>query len=200
MDTSARDLGSIWRVVIYFAALGTGYMTVEIVLMQKLMMFLGYPLRALTVVLFSLLISSGLGSYASRVLMADPRRSIRNVLLAIALLIPLELLLFELVFTRLIGLPVSARFIIAVAAIFPMGFIMGMPFPLGISMISKYPNVVPWAWGINASFSVISSITTVIVSMSFGFRIAMISAVAIYLIGYAAMAIGGPKINKKQQL
>ena len=167
----------------YFAALGAGYMSIEIVLMQKLMVFLGYPLRSLTVVLFSLLISSGLGSAFCR-RWEDPFKAVVIAVAAIAVLVPAELLLSEKVFHQLMGMSSSVRILATSAAIFPIGFFMGMPFPSGIRLVSsKTPKLIPWCWGINACFSVISSLLTVVVSMTVGFRVAMIIGVGVYISG-----------------
>lgn len=182
--------------LIYFASLGAAFMAVEIVLMQKLMVFLGYPLRSLTVVLFALLLSSGTGSAVSRRWRGAPLKVIGLAVAAIVLLIPVELYVTEVVFPHLMGLPSGARFAVSAAAIFPLGFVMGMPFPLGISyMGNKNPDLIPWYWGINACFSVISSLATVILSMSFGFRIAMLIAAAVYLVGYAGIRRGSQKLQ-----
>jgi len=186
--SSGSSRGDSAGFVMYFAALGTAFMTVEIILMQKLMVFLGYPLRSLTVVLFALLVSSGMGSAVSRRWKDRPLKAIGLAVAAIVVLIPTELLVTEVLFPHLMGLSSPARFAISAAAIFPLGFFMGMPFPLGISyMGDRNPGLIPWYWGINACFSVISSLATVILSMSFGFRAAMLTAVFVYLIGYAGI-------------
>ncbi len=195
-NTSRSPGGDSAGFLIYFAALGAAFMTVEIVLMQKLMVFLGYPLRSLTVVLFALLVSSGLGSATSRRWRGAPLKAIGAAVAAIVVLIPVELYVTETLFPHLMGLPSGARFAISAAAIFPLGFVMGMPFPLGISyMGDKNPGLIPWYWGINACFSVISSLATVILSMSFGFRIAMLTAVAVYIIGYVGITKGSKSLK-----
>jgi len=194
-QTSTPSDGHPWGVLIYFAALGTAYMAIEIVLMQKLMVFLGYPLRSLTVVLFSLLISSGIGSAVSRRWKEKPVKVIGIAITAILILIPLELLITEILFQRLMGWPVTARFLVTALALFPLGFVMGIPFPMGLGIIgNKRPALIPWYWGINACFSVISSLVTVIISMEVGYRIAMIIAGAIYLVGYLGLRNGAREL------
>jgi len=191
-DPNSLPLG----ILVYFAALGTGYMAIEIVLMQKLMVFLGYPVRSLTVVLFSLLISSGLGSAVSRRWGDKTLKVVGFAVAIILLLIPLELLLIEKVFQHyFMAMSPPPRFILATVAIFPLGFVMGIPFPSGIRLIgNKYPNMIPWYWGVNACFSVISSLVTVLVSMTAGFRIAMIVAGIVYLVGYLGLRSGIRKL------
>ena len=174
--------------LLYFAALGTAYIAVEIVMMQKLMVFLGYPLRSLTVVLFSLLLSSGVGSSFSRRWKDDPGKAVGMAILAIAVLIPVELVLTEAIFPHMMGWPSAGRFAVAAVAIFPMGFAMGMPFPLGLGAVGeKIPDLIPWYWGINACFSVISSLATVVLSMTIGYRVSMLVAGGVYVIGYMGL-------------
>jgi len=55
-----------WPAVAYFALLGVGFMLLEITLIQKLVLLLGYPVLTLSVILFSLLLGGGLGSLVSQ--------------------------------------------------------------------------------------------------------------------------------------
>src|SRR5206468_4481241 len=60
--------------LMYFIAVGLGYILVEISLIQRFVLFLGHPTYALTVVVFLMLLSSGIGSLASRRWCADVHR------------------------------------------------------------------------------------------------------------------------------
>ena len=63
---------SIWsglpqkrRSALYFSALGLGFMFFEITLIQRLVLFLGYPTYSLTVTLAAILLSTGVGALLS---------------------------------------------------------------------------------------------------------------------------------------
>ena len=183
-----------WKVFGYFAALGAGFMALEMVLMQKLILFLGHPTYAASVVLSSLLASAGLGSMLSGRLGLIRPRTLGVLALAIAAMVGVTAAVITAVFPGLTGWSLEARIAAAVAVLVPLGLVLGMPFPLGIRAVhARAPELVPWAWGINAFLSVFASLFTITVSMAFGFSTVFVGAAAIYLGGFLAMAsyLGG---------
>jgi len=178
-----------WSFLIFFAAIGFGFMFVEISQMQRLIIFLGHPTYGLSVVLFTLLLSSGFGSYLTR-----KRNNLSN--LKLSGIIRLSLLLLTLfifgIFTPPIisvfrGFPTAIRILVAVATLFPLGTFMGMAFPLGMKMASiKFSFLTPWFWGVNGATSICGSVIAVIISLGFGISVTFWSSILCYIIAFIA--------------
>jgi len=160
--------------LIFFSALGLGFMFVEISLIQRFILFLGHPVYSVSLVVFSLLIFAGVGSSLS--MRADPRgyRGLKLVLPSAAVLIFLYAFFLPQVLPSFHGKPLFLRQIITVLLIAPAGLLMGMPFPLGIRLVgsvgSQWPFFVPWAWCANGCASVLGSVLPVIIALSWGFQ------------------------------
>ncbi|MCX7671852.1 MAG: hypothetical protein N2439_17505, partial [Anaerolineae bacterium] len=187
------------RFLIYFAALGIGFIFIEIGLMQRFILFLGHPVFALSVVLFALLTFSGIGSFLSNRLVpadADPRRGQRLVIPLLAAVVVLYNLLLPPLFRAGLGWSLEARILLSALLLAPLGLLMGMPFPLGIRLVNRTNDaLVPWAWGVNGCASVLGSILSVMLAQSIGFSAVMLLAVAVYLAGLLA-AITLPQFDK----
>jgi hypothetical protein len=172
----------------YFAMIGFGFMFIEISQMQRLSLFLGHPVYGLSVVLFTLLLSSGLGSFACGSIGIDHLRAQGKVrlLLLIAMLIGYGL--FTTTITeRFQSLDTPARILISIALLAPLGFLMGMAFPLGMLRASAARKALtPWLWGINGATSVFASVLAVILAISFGVPASYWTGLACYLIALAA--------------
>jgi SAM-dependent methyltransferase len=178
-----------WRnIVLYFSCLGFGYMFVEIGLMQRFVLFLAHPAYSIPVVLGTLLLSSGAGSLmAPRLPWPAPQR-MRIVLLSLAGLLALLLVVLHPAFDAALGLAFGVRVAISMAMLAPVGFVMGMPFPLGVSAVSDLgAKVVPWAWGINGGTSVLGSVLAIVVAMGTGFTWVLVLSAAIYLVAFFAI-------------
>lgn len=180
------------RFITYFFCLGLGYMFIEITLIQRFILFLGHPTYAVSIVLFSLLLSSGGGSYFSgRVNMVNGR-SLQLLLLGISTLSLLYIFLSP-VFLTLLGLSLAAKLLTSFLLIAPLGFVLGMPFPLGIRLLSDSRRVlIPWAWAANGCASVLGSILPVIVALSLGFSTVFVLASLTYLIAYIVLLYKHP--------
>ncbi|WP_427309490.1 spermidine synthase [Cupriavidus sp. H39] len=171
-----------WRTGCYFGAVGLGFMFVEIAFIQKFILFLSHPLYAVAVVLCAFLCFAGLGSrYAPRL----PGRGRRQAALAIGGICAASLVYLAalpLVFRLLIALPDPARVGIAVALIAPLAFLMGMPFPLGLSRVAaRDGTLVPWAWGINACASVVAAVLATLLAIHAGFTVVVLVALLLYV-------------------
>jgi len=165
-----------WRVFAYFAALGLGYLFVEIPLMQHFILFLGHPIYAFAAVLFAILLFSGLGSMISARL---PLPKTLIILIGAIILYPLVL---PFVFRLLLGQSLGLRLLVSVLSLAPLGFLMGVPFPRGIEIVGGLaPDLVPWAWGINGCTSVLASILSAMLAISFGFSRVLVGASVAYL-------------------
>lgn len=170
--------------IVYFSALGIGYMVIEIAIIQKFILFLGYPTRALTVTLFSLLLSSGIGSSISGHLTSKYRNVTKTILLAclsIIILITVYTFTLPMIFELLLPTSSSMRIMVTVLLIFPLGFFMGMPFPSGISILKDSASEsVPWIWGINGAMSVLGSILATIGGILLGFSLVLLFGIISY--------------------
>jgi hypothetical protein len=174
--------------VLYFSCLGLGFMFVEIGLMQRFVLFLSHPAYSIPVVLATLLVSSGVGSFLSARLPFSCLGRFRFCLFGVAGLLIVLLFALRPLFDATLGLSFPTRVVIAVAALAPVGILMGMPFPLGLSAAARLGQpVIPWAWGINGGTSVLGSVLAIIVAMGSGFTWVLASAAAMYLLALAAI-------------
>lgn len=180
------------RFLIYFAALGVGFIFIELGLMQRFILFLGHPTYSLSVVLFSLLTFSGIGSFASRRWGESPREGQRLVIPLLALLVLLYIFVLPPLFRAWLAWPLVGRIAVSIALLAPLGLLMGMPFPLGIRLVDRTNQLlIPWAWGVNGFASVVGSVLSIMLAQSYGFGVVMGLALLIYLAGLAAVQIRG---------
>jgi hypothetical protein len=168
--------------LLYFSGLGIGYMFVEIVLIQRFLLYLGNPLYAAAVVISGMLFCSGIGSLLTARLIRKQGHA-----LALFALIALLILLYVNFLTPLILstiiLPLGARVVLALLIIAPAAFCMGMPFPLGIRLLTAMADQeVPWAWGINGCLSVAGTFLATVIAVEMGFTSVMVLAAFAYVI------------------
>jgi hypothetical protein len=190
-DGPARRLaaGSV-PLLFFFAAIGLGFMFIEVSEMQRLMVMLGKPVYALSVVLFTLLVGSGVGSMAAGKLTAQggPLRP-EVALLALVVVLSVIGVLTPAAVHGLAGAPTSTRILTASALLLTMGFFMGMPFPIGLRRNTD-PTLVPWLWGVNGAASVLCSVLATVVAMSAGITVSFWCGVACYGVALASTLIG----------
>ncbi len=175
--------GPFWPLAAYFALLGAGFLLIELAVIQRLTLFLGHPTTALSVSLFAILISSGLGSLAGGWLAGDhPRRTIMLAALATGLLVIVYVNSKPANLEGLAHLPLAARSVTAVALIFPLAFPLGLPFPLGLQIAQEEVGraMVPLAWGINGVTSVVGAVSAMAIAMLWNFNVVLVVAGLIY--------------------
>jgi hypothetical protein len=172
----------------YFIAVGLGYILVEITLIQRFVLFLGHPTYALTVVIFLMLLASGAGSLSARRWTPD-RGRLRSLLVCIAIATIAYLGLLPLALKSLIGSPFPAKLFVSGLLIVPLGFLMGMPFPTGLGLLDRYfsggGGLTEWAWAMNASASVLGSVSAMVVALHFGLNVTFLCGA----LAYAAAAL-----------
>jgi hypothetical protein len=157
--------------------------------MQRFALFLGHPTYSVTLVLFAILLFSGLGAHVSGRQVGSTRKAV----VPFAIGLPIALVLITVaappVTEALIGLPLAARITIAMLFIAPVAFLMGMPFPLGIRAAAhEDPAHVAWAWAANGCTSVIGSVGAVLGAMTIGFSATLLVAAAVYLAALGLLA------------
>ena len=184
--------------LLYFVAVGLGYILVEIAFIQRFVLFLGHPTYALTVVIFLLMLSSGAGSLFSRLWL--PRTSLGWVpLLLVVVTILADVFFLPSRLAALVGLDFGYRLLVSAVLLIPLGFVMGMPFPTGLRALAALPapefpagegasdNSVEWAWAMNAAASVLGSVLAMVIAIQFGLTVTLTCGAAAYLIALLLM-------------
>ncbi|MGQ0553925.1 MAG: hypothetical protein ACT4PU_11990 [Planctomycetota bacterium] len=179
------------RWILYFFGLGAGYVLLEVVAMQRFVLFLGNPGYAITVVLITFLLFSGLGAAAAGK-STDPRRTLVRSLLGVLVLTAVLGLALPSFFDLALRLPLVLRIVLSVVVLAPPAYLMGMPFPSGLALLSRGgAPLVPWACGVNGGASVIASVIGILLAMASGFSMVYLLAGAAY--GAALLAGRGAK-------
>jgi hypothetical protein len=177
-----------WHWLIYFACLGIGFIFIEVVLMQQLVLYLGHPTASISVVLFSLLSFSGLGSFISGRLRGDSRRYLRGVIPILGTMGLTYMVILPSLALATLAWNLPWRVALSVILLAPLGLVMGMPFPLGIRLVDSFNNkLIPWAWGVNGFASVLGSILSVIIAMTWGFSTVLLLAVLVYQVALVSI-------------
>jgi hypothetical protein len=174
---------------VYFAALGLGFMFYEITMIQRLVRFLGYPTYSLTVTLASILVFTGLGALISK--RFDGKSWLMPVLLAVLAAITLFYEFgLEHLSENLLDQSFAIRVIVSLIVLAPLGLCLGMFMPLGLGMVADLSahgdEYVAWSWAVNGFFSVIGSVLTTILSMTFGFSLVQFLALGVYAVAAIA--------------
>ena len=174
-----------WRVLTYFLCLGVGFMLIEMSFIQKFILLLSYPTYAVAVVLCAFLIFAGLGSLCCHSLknVFSQRNPIPLAVGALSLIALLYVWMLPHVFDHFLASRDAVKVIVSIGLIGPLAFFMGMPFPLGITLLKPHsPNLTAWAWGINGCASVVSAILAPCLAISYGFNAVILLAISVYLI------------------
>lgn len=168
--------------LLYFLCIGAGYILIQVALIQKFVILLGHPTYALTVIIFSMLISSGLGSFYSAKLIGDDLKKLSLALTGVALLVTLLAIVSPLITSAAIAWPLSAKMLLTAVAIAPAGFAMGIPFPIGLGRLERWhkPSV-RWAWAMNAASSVLGSASAIFIALYFGLQTSLLCGGLLYL-------------------
>jgi len=178
--------GLVGRSVVYFGGLGLGYMLIEMVLIQKTILFLGDPIYAVALVVASLLASSSLGSVTSRYVERAAQRLPWLLPGALVGLLALYALVLSPLMSITMSMGVWTRRLLLPVVLLPLGYVMGVPFPLGLSRLAqRAPAAVPLAWGANGCASVLAASTAVLVSMEVGFGVLQLLAIVAYATAFA---------------
>jgi hypothetical protein len=174
--------------LLYFAAIGFGFMLVEISQVQRLTIFLGHPVYSLSVVLFSLLLSSGLGSLSTGMLRVDAQRRPATLLALLAVLLIVFGLLTPAVIQHFEAASTPIRIAISVGMLVPIGFFMGMAFPLGMRRaLATAPSIASWLWGVNGAASVCASVLVVVIALGAGISAAFWAGTACYVVALVVL-------------
>jgi predicted membrane-bound spermidine synthase len=176
---------------VYFALIGLGFMFIEITLMQMMSMFLGHPVYGLGVVLFSMILSTGVGSFASEGLLLNNRKR----LISWSLLLAGYLVLVAVSVMPLMRAFMETDFIwrlsFCLLMIFPAGFMMGFAFPTGMRLTEQVSDsLTPWFWGINGALGVVASALAMVISIGAGLPMTILAGAVCYgLLAWPALIL-----------
>ncbi len=168
-----------------FFCVGVGFMLIEIPLIQKFTLFLGQPIYSLSALLFAILVGAGIGSYVSGRI-----RSIHSIVklvtasIIIAVLVILYIWILPSIFESLLGATIGMRIMSSVALILPVGVVLGVPFPTGISLIHtlQMTEQVPRMWAVNGFSSVLGSVMAISLAITWGFQASLYFGTFFYLL------------------
>jgi hypothetical protein len=144
-------------------------------------LFLAAPIYAVSIVITSMLILSGIGSRYSARFAANRARGVRAAVAVIVPMMAFYAVLLDPILRVLLPLPLVVKFLAAILIMAPAAFFMGFPFPSGLTALSQSrPQLLPWAWGMNGALSVTGAVLTKLLSISFGFPVVLLVAAGIY--------------------
>jgi hypothetical protein len=194
--------------LLYFIAVGLGYILVEIAFIQRFVLFLGHPTYALTVVIFLLMLSSGAGSLFSRRWLPRTEMAWMPITLVILALFA-DLFFLPHWLAAWVGLGFSSRLLVSGVLLIPLGFLMGMPFPTGLRALASRPihdhanplsansitedNAVEWAWAMNAAASVLGSVLAMVIAIQFGLTMTLACGLVAYVLALALLPVLRPR-------
>ncbi len=168
----------------YFSMLGIGFMFVEVTLIQKGIFLLENPAYSVSVVLTAILVSSGIGSMCSA---KYSRLAGPGSLIILVCLVAIYAALFPPLSAWLSAHELTVRIVLVFLMLFPLGFFMGIPFPMGLKLLGQHSTaLIPWAWAINASLSVLAPILTIMTALVTGFMMVLYIGACIYFLAFIA--------------
>ncbi len=189
-----------WRALVYFLAVGLAFMLIEIAFIQKFILFLSHPLYAVAVVLSAFLVFAGLGSMAAGKWTSGRHANsiIVRAVVGISVLTMLYLVMLPILFHWLMPLNDIYRIVISAILIAPLAFLMGMPFPTGLSKLDA--QMIPWAWGVNGCASVIAAVLATMLAIHVGFNVVIVLSLALYILAALLSSAFGTGLQENGDL
>ena len=191
--TVSENIG--WpKVLLYFIAIGLGFLFVEIAFIQKFILFLHHPIYSVAVTLAAFLVFAGIGSHWSLQLASgmSELNVVRRAVLGIVMFSLVYIFSLPALFSVATNLPITIKVAISVVLIAPLAFFMGMPFPMAITSLARHEqSLIPWAWAVNGCASVISAVLATLLAMHVGFNMVILIAVLLYIFAVYAFPTMG---------
>ena len=182
------------RAIVYFAALGLGFLFIEIFLIERASFYLNDRISAFALVLTSMLIFSGLGSMSAGRFAANPYRGLCVAGGAIVLWCAILLAGLQPFLLATLGWSWAARACVTVAIVAPVSVALGLPFPLGLSRAGS-TGFLPWAWGLNGAFSVVATPLANLIALELGYDRVLLAALLLYV----TVVVAFPSLRKRMQ-
>ncbi|MEE8574899.1 MAG: hypothetical protein V3T30_05755, partial [Thermodesulfobacteriota bacterium] len=185
--------GSALFGIAFFGAIGLGYILIEIGQLQRLIIFLGHPIYSMTVVLFSMLFASGIGSAASGYFLKkrQPTPSMIAIVMGLLLVVLIFVTFYQTsIISGFVLGSIGTRIAISLLFLLPMGFLMGLPFPLGMKLAAaRSPEHTPWFWAVNGAASVVASVLSACISITYGFTFTLTLGLICYVVAVIFLII-----------
>ncbi|MEX2410819.1 MAG: hypothetical protein WD607_05500 [Candidatus Paceibacterota bacterium] len=196
-----QNLVKLRKLLLFFISLGAGFIFLELALFQKLILYLGSPTISLSILLCSLLVGMGLGSFSGSRFKSDDSYQ-RLFYFSVAILVAgvIAIFLYPVILESLLGKDRYIRAFITFLLILPLGFVLGIPFPTSIHILKEHQldKYIPWMYGVNGAMTILGSVMTVVVSMLYGFTLAFMAGLGFYaIIVIVLFSSTGIKIIKK---
>ena len=188
-----KEKGKFLLPLLVFICIGIGFMILEISLFQKFILYLGSPTIALSILLGSLLVGMGAGSFfAGNIYAQDVVKRLKSISVLIVITGVLLFVVYPFILNELLAYGLAIRAIVCFVLLSPFGFLLGIPFPTGIQMLKQNNLVkyIPWMYGVNGIFTVLGSVSAVILSMTFGFTSSFFVGLSMYLILFIFLTSG----------
>lgn len=188
----ALPAGSLVAGLAYFGIIGTAFMFVQVAFLQRFSVLLGHPTYALVVVLFSMILFAGLGSFWSERVLGPGGRRFPMCAGILAAGLVVTALGIAGVCARAVAWPLAARIATVLAVVAPLSVLLGLCFPYGARLVqARDPSAVAWMWGANGGAAVVASIVAVMLSMALGIELNLFLAGGAYaLLPFVARGIG----------
>ncbi|NOZ60184.1 MAG: hypothetical protein GXO74_00735 [Calditrichaeota bacterium] len=175
------------RFALLFLLLGIGFMMIELALFQRFTIYLGQPAMTLSVLLFSLLLGTALGSLFSGLFknVSGGKLIMISAFVIVGLIIA-YLLLLPILTEKMLNLNLAARLLVTMLLILVPGFFMGFPFPTGIRLLkeNKLQDIIPWMWGLNGATAVVGAVLSIMIAIAVGYNwVLIIGGIAYFVIG-----------------
>ncbi len=197
-----------WKLFTYFAALGLGFMLIEISMIQRFALLLGFPTLSLSVSLFTLLIATAVGARCSGVVKRWEGLGLPIVTTVLVVLSLVYMAVSEPLTEAALSWPQWGRIALVFALLFPVGLLLGVFLPTGIDAALDAAGadegvrgrLVAWCWAVNGFFSVIGSSATTILSMAVGFNRALLAGLGLYVVATLVQLVGPDEIDAAPEL
>ncbi len=181
---------ALLKFLLYFVCIGAGYILIEVALIQRFVLFLGHPTYALTVIIFSMLVSSGCGSYLSRRIVGLSQTRLSGVMVLVAVSVTILTVCVGPVTESGVGWPDWLKVVLTVLMIAPPAFFMGMPLPTGLGMLEvRHKPSVKWAWALNSAASVLGSVSAIFLAIYVGLQRTLLAGGALYIVALIVLLL-----------
>lgn len=197
----AAAVAGRWRFCVYFASLGLGFMLIEISMIQRFALLLGFPTLSLSVSLFTLLIATAVGARLSGFVRRWPGGGLRIVTAGLIVLAAVYMMTSEATTDAALSWPQWARITLVLLLLFPIGLLLGVFLPAGMDAVvaasdaggGDRDRLVAWSWAVNGFFSVLGASVTTVISMTYGFDRAVLAGLVLYVVATSLLRVRPPR-------